>query len=215
MDGSFFKRYNMKFYLLFIYLLFNTTLIFAKSTATDNLINTFANIKTFQASFVQSLYGNNDTLIQKSTGLVHIQKPGKFRWDYRQPFEQLILSNSKELWIFDVEMDQATVKPVDNLLSSAPATLLGSNKPINETFNLQDEGERNGLTWVALTPKEKESDFNKILVGMDKAKIKVMQLNDNFGQVTQIQFNQIQTNITLDKSLFEFVPPKGVDVLGR
>ena len=187
----------------------------AQPNNTEVLVQTFANIKTFQAGFIQTLYDANKKLIQKSKGLVYIQKPSKFRWDYRKPFQQLILSNSKDLWIYDVEMEQATVKPVDDVLDSAPAVLLGSNKPINQTFNLTDRGTREGLAWVELQPKEKESDFNRIIVGLDKGKVKIMELSDNFGQTTQIQFNQVKTNMDLKPSLFDFIPPKGVDIIGR
>ncbi len=198
-----------------LFMLFAALSVNAKPTQMDILVKAFANLKSWQAGFVQTIYDVKRVPLQKSKGVVYIKKPGKFRWDYKKPFSQLIVSNNKELWIYDAEMQQATVKPVDQALASAPAMLLGSDTPIYQAFDLRDLGKREGLAWVELIPKEKDTDFKKIIVGMKGDNVQVMELRDNFSQVTQIQFHHIKKNPKLNDALFDFEPPKGVDVLGR
>jgi outer membrane lipoprotein carrier protein len=205
----------MKKQITLLFLLLASFNLQAKQSTMDILVEAFANIKTYQAGFIQTLYDSREKQLQKSSGLVYIKKPGKFRWDYKKPHQQLIVSNNLELWVFDVDMDQATVRKVDDVLASAPAVLLGSDKPIYESFDLKDMGQREGLAWVQLIPKNKDSDFNTIYVAMDKGEVRVMELRDNFEQVTQIKFNNAVINKDINDAQFEFIPPKGVDVLGR
>lgn len=189
--------------------------VFAIDSSMDRLINYLQKIDSYQAGFVQTLYDTKGVEIQRSRGLVYIEKPGKFRWDYKKPYQQLILSDAKKIWIYDVEMEQVTVKDAKVALGSAPASLLGSNKPLNESFELRDMGHREGLDWIQLLPKKQDTDFEKIFVGMNTDGVSVMELHDSLSHITQIQFHHMETNKSLDKSLFQFTPPENVDVLGQ
>jgi chaperone LolA len=171
-------------------------------------------LKSFQAGFVQTLYDADSNPVQESRGAVILKRPGRFRWDYTEPYPQQIVADGEKLWIYDTELAQVTVKPIDQALGSAPILLLSSNKPLGEEFDLRDLGSREGLEWVELTPKVQDTDFNKVYLGLDGRGISVMELRDSFGQATQIRFNDFELNVDAPEKLFKFTPPAGVDVIG-
>lgn len=141
-----------------------------------------------------------------------MSRPGKFRWNYLKPFEQEIVSNSGKVWFYDADLEQVTVKQLDDSLGSTPALLLTGQVDIEEKFVLQEQGQDEGMNWVKLSPKNEDSGFKYILIGMNGNQLGGMELSDNFGQLTRIYFSNIQLNQKLDDSLFNFKPPKGADV---
>lgn len=178
-------------------------------------LQTFSSqLKTLRANFVQSLYDQQQKVVQTTEGSVLLQRPGRFRWDYQKPYLQQIISDGANLWIYDTDLAQVTVKPFDNALGAAPIGLLSENRPLAEDFNLKELGPRENLLWVELEPKVKDTDFTIIYLGMDEAGMRVMELRDTFGQVTQIQFKDTQLNTDIAADTFMFVPPAGVDVIG-
>ena len=144
-----------------------------------------------------------------------MQRPGKFRWDYLEPYKQLIVSDGSKIWIYDTELEQVTVKPIESGLSDTPALLLSGDKPLDQAFVITDLGENGGLEWVELMPKVSDTSFERVRLGFGKDDLQGMELVDNFGQTTRLDFTNLKRNPAVEQSLFAFTPPPGVDVIGE
>ena len=143
-------------------------------------------------------------------------RPGKFRWAYQKPYEQLIVGDGKKFWMYDVDLNQVTVKKLDAVLGSSPAALLSGSNEIERGFALKNIDARDGLEWLQATPKSAETTFEKILMAFNtKSELVVMELHDAFGHRTVLRFSGMENNPPLSPTLFQFVPPKGADVLGE
>jgi outer membrane lipoprotein carrier protein len=178
-----------------------------------------AQLKTFlhasaglSADFKQVSFDKAGRAGQTSTGKFYLSRPGKFRWNYLKPFTQEIVSNGGKVWFYDADLEQVTVKKLDDSLGSTPALLLTGQVDIEEKFKLDDQGQDDGMNWVRLSPKNDESGFKYILIGMENGQLGGMELSDNFGQLTRIYFTNIQVNPNLNSDLFNFKAPKGADV---
>jgi chaperone LolA len=188
-------------------------------TATPALANNVAKlqqhlneIQSLQASFVQQVSGKNNKP-QVSTGQVSLVRPGKFRWIYAKPYPQEIISDGKQVWLYDADLSQVTIKPVGKALDASPAAILAGNNKLDASFNSKDLPSKDGLNWVELSPKQQDSSFAKIRIGFNDSNLSRMELDDQFGQTTQIQFNQVIRNKAIDPKLFTFTPPVGTDVI--
>jgi len=170
------------------------------------------NTQSLSARFQQKLVDEYGGLMQQSAGTLDMQKPGKFRWDYILPYSQNIVSNGKKIWMYDSELEQVNIRPYDQL-NSSPVNLL-DNQKLDDQFILESLPFTENQYWVRLTPKSSESDFKKMLVGLQNGKIKSMRFRDNFNQQTDIEFEQLVVNPKFKNSNFEFVAPKGTDVMG-
>lgn len=179
-------------------------------------LNAFTdNLRSFSAEFEQTRYDEDQQAIRESQGVAYLQRPGKFRWTYREPYEQVIVSDGERLWIYDADLEQVTVREAERALATAPIMLLSGEAPLSEQFNMRELGEREGLYWVELEPKVEDTDFERIFLGLDDEGLKVMELRDRFGQATQIRFSEVRINPELAPDRFTFEPPEGVDVIGR
>lgn len=164
------------------------------------------------ADFKQVSYNKTGQVGQSSYGQFYLSRPGKFRWNYQKPFAQEIVSNSEKVWFYDVDLEQVTSKPLDDSLGATPALLLTGQVDIDEKFILDEQGKDDDLNWIRLSPKNEESGFKYILIGLNHGQLGGMELSDNFGQMTRIYFSNIKLNPVLNDSLFDFKPPKNVDV---
>ncbi|PPD35493.1 MAG: outer membrane lipoprotein carrier protein LolA [Methylomonas sp.] len=167
---------------------------------------------SLSAEFKQVSFNKAGQAAQSSFGQFYLSRPGKFRWNYQKPFAQEIVSNSGKVWFYDADLEQVTVKQLDDSLGSTPALLLTGQVDIDEKFILQEQGSEDDLKWIKLSPKNEESGFKYILIGLNNGQLGGMELSDNFGQLTRIYFSNIKLNPALNESLFEFKPPKNVDV---
>ena len=183
--------------------------------ATDKLDDFFANIKSMKADFHQVLLDGKGKPVKEAEGTLVMQRPGKFRWDYVAPFKQLIVADGKKIWIYDSELEQATVKPMDATLGDTPALLLSGDRPLKDNFMITDLGIIDGQDWVELKPKGGDSGFERVRLGFGKEDIEVLELLDNFGQTTKLNFTKLRRNPNVDADLFNFIPPAGVDVIGE
>lgn len=170
--------------------------------------------KGLKAQFSQTVLDKNGRRTQESSGNLFFSRPGKFRWVYQKPYNQLIVGDGKKLWIFDEDLDQVTVRKLDQALGDSPAALLAGDNDIAKLFNLKETGAKDGLDWLEATPKSKEGSFEKVRMGFKGNDIQAMELKDNFGQTTLLRFTNLERNPALGASLFRFTPPKGVDILG-
>ena len=169
---------------------------------------------SFQADFRQLSSNSAGDRTQESGGTLYLQKPGRFRWDYRRPSEQLIVSDGEKVWLYDVELEQVTVKKLDESLSTTPALLLAGKSGITDSFTVTGLGNRDGIEWLQLAPRRTDTDFVEFRLGFSGGELKVMELKDKLQQSTRIEFSGIRRNPQLAAGLFTFVPPPGVDVIG-
>jgi outer membrane lipoprotein carrier protein len=184
----------------------------AKTQPVDQLKVFLKVAKSLSADFKQVSLNEAGNPKQTSYGVFYLQRPGKFRWDYQKPFKQEIVSSSGKVWFYDTDLEQVTAKKVDESLGSTPALLLSGDISLEENYTMENQGSENGLQWVKLVPKSQESTFKYVLVGLEKNTLAGMELSDNFGQLTRIYFSNVVVNAPLKSTLFEFKPPKGVDV---
>jgi len=171
--------------------------------------------QTARADFEQRVYDRDKKLVQQSKGSFAFLRPGRFRWTYAQPYPQLIVGDGKRVWIYDADLNQVTVRAMARALGSTPAALLAGAADVERAFELADAGRRDGLEWVQAKPRERESGFELIRLGIGAAGVQAMELVDQFGQTTVLRFSNIARNPSLDPSAFRFTPPKGADVLGE
>ncbi len=172
------------------------------------------NMDNVSADFKQTQLDDEKNVVQQSSGSVAIQRPGKFSWIYREPFEQKIIADGKELWVYDVELEQVTVKPMDSGLASAPIMILMKQNNVSDEFVVSEVGQRKFLYWVELQPRASDLQYSRIFIGMDGGEVRAMELQDSFGQSTQIVFENLRVGVVHNPATFKFVPPAGVDVYG-
>lgn len=173
-----------------------------------------ANTQTLEATFQQTLRTHEGEVLQQTEGEFYLNRPGKFRWNYRSPYEQVIVSDGERVWIYDVELQQVTVQKQSASLPATPMALLEDSSTLHNDFNVTPLDENQGVYRLKLMSKSKESDFGEIVVGLDASGLRFMQLHDQFEQVTDIVFSDMHTNKKLSREIFEFIPPEGVDVFG-
>ncbi|MEE9398038.1 MAG: outer membrane lipoprotein chaperone LolA [Methylococcales bacterium] len=186
--------------------------ISAAESTIKQLKNYLTDTQSLTANFIQISIDEKNNPGKKMSGEFYLQRPGKFRWDYKQPYRQEIVSNADKVWFYDVDLEQVTVKKIDNAIGATPALLLSGEEPLDKNYKLEEIGENDGKRWVRLTPKEEDSSFKAILIGVKDKKLDAMELSDNFGQVTRIYFSNIRRNIAIDASKFTFKPPVGADM---
>ncbi len=170
-------------------------------------------LKSLQADFRQSVVDDRGQVLQRSRGTLYLQRPGRFRWDYRAPSE-LIVADGRNLWFYDRGLEQITVRPLRGGLGNLPVALLTSERSVQKRFHVAAAGTADGLHWLRLTPRGKDSGFEWIRLGFRGDLLVRMELHDSLGQTTRIRFSHVRRNPKLAPALFRFTPPPGVDVAG-
>lgn len=173
-----------------------------------------ADVASLRADFSQELWNADDQLIETAEGTLALARPNRFLWSYAAPIEQRVVADGAQLWMYDVELAQVTVAPLDGSTPSSPAMLLSGDRAVREAFAVEDAYRADGLDWVKLTPKAAGTDFRSVLIGFDGAAPQRLELVDGLNQVTRITFANVELNPDLDPATFEFEPPPGVDVIG-
>ena len=138
----------------------------AHASAIQKLHDFVSRTHALSAHFVQSVYNGKMEQAQESEGDMMFSRPGKFRWIYRKPYAQLLVGDGKKLWAYDEDLEQVTVRKLDNAIGSSPAALLAGNNEIESGFNLIDAGQKDGMDWLEASPKGKESNFQNIKNGV-------------------------------------------------
>jgi len=199
-------------YLIIALLMFATQAL--AGDAGERLNAALKNMDNLTTEFKQTLLDEDKKVVQQSRGTLALQRPGKFAWIYSEPFEQRIIADGSELWIYDVELDQVTVKPMDQGLSNAPIMILMKQTDINEQFEVNEVGQRKFLYWVELLPHADDLEYTQIYIGIEDGQVRAMELQDQFGQSTQIVFDNLRVGVVHNPAVFKFEPPPGVDVYG-
>ena len=199
--------------LVTLLLLASTT---AHASAIERLHTFVVSTHSAQADFTQEVLDKYGKRIQSASGTMQFERPGRFRWVYKKPYEQLIVGDGKKFWMYDADLNQVTVKKLDAALGSSPAALLSGNNEIERDFALKDVEDRDGLEWLQAIPKSTETTFQKILMAFNaRSELIVMELHDAFGHHTVLRFSALKSNPAFGAQQFKFVPPKGADVLGE
>jgi outer membrane lipoprotein carrier protein len=204
----------MKFPLLFIAIITSLSMPAWAEDAEQRLKAALKSMDNLSAEFKQTLLDEDKNIVQQSSGTLALQRPGKFAWIYTEPFEQRIIADGSELWVYDVELDQVTVKPMDASISNAPIMILMKESDVTQQFNVIEVGQRKFLFWIELEPREKDLEYQRIFIGLDDGQVRAMELQDQFGQSTQIVFDNLRVGVVHNPAIFKFVPPEGVDVYG-
>lgn len=173
----------------------------------------FTQVKSLSADFEQTLTDARGKVLQESKGKFLLQRPGRFRWDYQTPYEQLIVANGQKIWIYDPDLEQVTVKAQATALGSAPAELLSSGESLAANFNVTELGSEDGLDWFELKPKDAETGFELIRLSFRGKDLQMMKLSDSLGQFTLLRFSNIEYAPKISADQFTFIPPPGVDVV--
>ena len=177
----------------------------------DNFV---ADVVTFQGNFEQALLDADGQVIDKTTGTLEIQRPGQFRWSYIEPYEQWLVADGLNVWSYDVDLAQVTVKPQASALANTPALLLGGSANALEQFTYEESYVEADTTWVRLTPRNTESGFERVELGFLDGTLHRMVFFDNLEQTTLVALSEVSVNLPIDADRFNFVVPEGVDVVG-
>jgi outer membrane lipoprotein carrier protein len=173
-------------------------------------------LASWSADFEQTIDDGHGNVLRTAAGRLYLQRPGKFRWDYSKPSEQLVLADGKQIWFYDKDLAQANVRDMDTSLASTPASLLSGSGSVSTQFNVTAIAPSAGLTWYQLVPKHADTDFQVVRIGFTKSgELASMFLADKLSQITQLTFSNSKRNDKFAPDLFTFVPPPGVDVIGR
>jgi outer membrane lipoprotein carrier protein len=187
----------------------------AHASAIERFKSFVSTTQSARADFDQQVFGRDGKPTQQSKGSFVFSRPGRFRWTYAKPVDQLIVGDGERVWIFDRDLNQVTVRRLSKALGSTPAALLAGAADVDKAFALSEAGTRDGLEWLEAKPKEPEAGFDRIRMGFSATGLEAMELTDNFGQTTRLRFSNLQRNPKVDPGEFRFEPPKGADVLGE
>jgi outer membrane lipoprotein carrier protein len=208
----------------------------APSSAPTPLDRYLKNLKTLRVTFLQTVADAHGAEVGRSTGTLIVERPGKFSWDIHPQSVaqgagagqgsaapqatapgsgQLMVSDGRNLWYLDRDLQQVTVRPVTAALAATPAMLLSGTVAVREHFTESLVGMRQGLNWVYVEPRSTEADFKSALFGFDaKGTLERMILEDKLGQIVTIIFQDIAVNVPVPAKELTFTPPAGADVIG-
>ncbi len=184
-------------------------------TEGEVLLERFLNdVSTLSARFEQSLVDDNDVVVDESAGTVEIARPGRFRWANTEPYEQLLVADGVNVWNYDADLMQVTVRPQQEILQSTPALLLGGSSNALADFEYTGSFSDRGTVWVRLRPKDSGSGFERVELGFTDGQLSRMIFSDNLQQETLIALFDVVLNSEIPADRFEFSPPPGVDLVG-
>ena len=181
----------------------------------ETLVNDFVNnVITLQGRFEQSLIDAEGAVVEVSNGMLEIERPRKFRWTYSDPYEQWLVADGLNIWSYDVDLAQVTVKPQAEALSNTPALLLGGSSEALEQFRFDGSMVENGTTWVRMRPIDDSRGFNRLELGFYDGQLSRMVFFDNLEQTTLVALYDVVVNEPIDAQQFKFVVPDDADLVG-
>jgi outer membrane lipoprotein carrier protein len=194
--------------------------VWAHADGVSMLKDFFNNTSSMRAGFHQVVTDKSGRKEQEVDGTMQLQRPNKFRWDYSKPYEQQIISDGKQVFLFDTDLQQVTVRELSKAIGSSPAAMLAGGDAVEKSFVLKNATRKDDLTWVLALPKDKDSGFDRVLLGFKpdekgNEKLRKMEMHDSFNHITEITFNDVERNPKLPEASFLFTAPKGVDVVGE
>lgn len=184
----------------------------SRADAVDSLRAFLRETQSGKGSFTQTVTAPDGVRKKQSSGSFEFLRPNRFRFSYVKPFEQLIVADGSKVWIYDPDLKQASSRKLDAAIDSTPAALLAGGN-IEKEFNLQAEPARDGLEWVLALPRVKDGTVRELRVGFRGKEPAVIEILDNFGQRSVLQFSGWQSGAAVARESFSFKPPAGVDVV--
>ena len=200
--------------LLLLFLLPASLVLAAPASDIERVERYFAGLETLEAEFRQQVQDPEQGVMQEASGQVWIARPGRFRWHYLKPYEQELVSDGRNVWTYDSDLEQATVKSAAEVLSDTPAMLLSGGQSVAEVFRIEALAEEGGMDWFRLLPLAQDGTVEEIHLGFQGEELRIMQVTDLFGNRTWLEFFQVRRNQAIDTGLFDFSPPAGTDVIG-
>lgn len=183
--------------------------------AGEKLVNVFLQeVITLEGNFEQRLIDAEGGVVEVSTGTLEIERPKRFRWTYSEPYEQWLVADGLNVWSYDVDLAQVTVKPQAESLSNTPAMLLGGASDALQQFRFDGSTVEDGTTWVRLLPIATDSGFNRLELGFADGQLDRMVFFDNLEQTTLVALYDVRINEPIDEERFEFIVPDGADLVG-
>jgi outer membrane lipoprotein carrier protein len=198
--------------------LFPLALFFAGGShagAVDDLRAFTTQTKAARGDFTQVVVDRSGRMLRQSSGTFSLARPGKFRWSYAKPYTQLLIGDGEKVWVYDTDLNQVTIRPMDKALSATPAALLSGSDEFEKIFAIDELPPADGLSWLAAKPRSADSGLESAKVGFRNGTLEKLEFVDNFGQTTTITVARLEKNPTLAADTFKFTPPKGADVIGN
>ncbi len=180
----------------------------------DRLDRFFAGFKGLDTGFEQTVTDNAQRPTQQTRGRLQILRPGRFRWTYEEPYQQLIVTDGARLWVYDPDLTQVTITRLDTSIGNTPALLLSTERPLDELFMITELPSQGDIAWVQLDPRQEDANFTRVRLAFDRESLYAMEIVDGFGQTMNIRFLGLDRNPALGPADFRFTPPAGVDVIG-
>lgn len=190
----------------------------AGASALEQFKSFVAGTKAARGDFTQRQVRKADgggKVAPPSSGQFEFARPGKFIWTYQKPYEQLLQADGEQLFIYDKDLNQVTVRKLGDALGSSPAAILFGSNDLDKNFTLAEAGSRDGMEWLKATPKSKDTSFEEIGIGLRNGVPEAMELRDAFGQTSLLSFKNFQRNPALGPAHFKFAMPKGADVINN
>ncbi|MDH5276077.1 MAG: outer membrane lipoprotein chaperone LolA [Gammaproteobacteria bacterium] len=185
----------------------------ADDTGADRLHSYLASVQGMQGSFRQQVIDSRGRVIEDASGVVAMQRPGRFRWDYQTPFRRVIVADGERVWLYEADLDQVTIRKLTSGIGDTPAALLTGRESVLERFKVERSWTEGELALVRLIPRSEESDFAGVTLGFKGSELRQLLFDDRLGQQTRIDLSSVGTNPTLSPDLFRFQPPPGADVI--
>ena len=185
----------------------------APATPLDSYLD---GLRTLRTEFSQTVIDGKGEEVQKADGKLTIVRPGKFRWELTpagNPQAQLMIADGKNLWFYDRDLEQVSVKPA-TVLTATPASLLSGAGDVRALFTVSSAGKRDGLDWVRVVPKTGDADFREAQLGFARGELKRMVLKDKLGQTVKLEFLTSARNVPVPDAEVQFTPPTGADLIG-
>jgi outer membrane lipoprotein carrier protein len=191
----------------------------AHASALEQFKSFVSSTQSAKGEFSQQLVkidaGKAPKVTSTSSGIFIFARPGKFIWTYQKPYEQVLQADGDRLYIYDKDLNQVTTKSLGNALGSSPAAILFGSNDLEKNFILKEGQAKDGMEWLEATPKAKDTTFDHIGIGLKDGLPHAMELRDSFGQVSLLTFKNFVKNPPLSAGQFQFVVPKGADVLNQ
>lgn len=168
-------------------------------------------LTALQAEFKQYEQTPDGRVVDENTGIVWMQAPDFFKWHYQSPFEQLIIADGEQVWVYDEDLQQVTVKSQKNNLN--PIYVIINEELSTRYYDISYNGKKDAMDWIQLTPKEESNEVRSVLLGIEANQLRQIHVNNQLDQTLVFEFTDLKRNPELPEDTFEFTPPEGVDVV--
>lgn len=200
----------LKIYVFFLSISFSNIYAAAEKNALDSFLEGF---KTFSGSFEQSLIDVSGEVLETSNGTLYLKYPGQFHWKYVKPYAQSLISDGKKLWVYDEDLEQVTIKDVNEELDNTPAAILSGKDTLYQYFKVINQSSNSGINIIELAPNSEDNQFHSVKLSFIEERLVQMTLFDKLGQITDVTFSNVKRNTNLDDTLFSFSASKDIDVI--